>query len=147
LSADVPRLWRIAHANLNRAQGRLDLAARDLDARGDFDDTSRDLDYQVARLQLLLSQARYAEAVDVAQATLAFLSGGGNQSASILVTALLSDAYGYAGRLAEARETANSARAMLTEHTAPLPRATTLASAAHWAQPALEASARPHQGR
>lgn len=147
LSADVPRLWRIAHANLNRALGRLALAGRDLEARRDFDDTSRDLDYQVARLQLLLRQERYAEAVEVARATLAFLDGGGNRSASILVTALLSDAYGLAGRTAEARATANSARAMLSEHTAPLSRTTALASAERWAPPALEASARPHHAR
>jgi hypothetical protein len=141
LSADVPRLWRIAHANLNRALGRLDLATRDLDARSDFDDTSKDFDYQVARLQLLISQARYGEAVGVAHATLAFLSGGGNRSASILVTALLSDAYGLSGRMSEAREAAISARAMLSEHTAPLSRDTAWASAARWAQPALEAAA------
>jgi hypothetical protein len=143
LSAGVPRLWRIAHANLNRALGRLDLAARDLEARADFDDTSRDLEYQVARLQLLLSQERYDDAVGVAQATLSFLSGGGNQSAGILVTALLSDAYGLSGRLEAARQTANSARAMLSDRTAPASRTMALASAARWAQPALEALARP----
>jgi hypothetical protein len=143
LSADIPRRWRIAHANLNRALGRLDLAARDLQARNDFGDTSRDLDYRVAQLQLLLSQARYGDAVGAARETLALLNGGGNQSACILVTALLSDAYGYAGRLGEARETANSARAMLSDHTTPMSRSTALASAARWAQPALEASARP----
>jgi GWxTD domain-containing protein len=33
LSADVPRLWRIAHANLNRALGRLAEASNDLEAR------------------------------------------------------------------------------------------------------------------
>jgi len=142
LSAGVPRQWRIAHANLNRALGRLALAARDLEARTDFDDTSRDFDYQLARLQLLISQARYGEAVDAAHSILAFLNGGGNQSASILVTALRSDAYGLAGHLAEARETANAARALLSEHTAPLSRSTALASAARWAQAGLEAAAR-----
>jgi hypothetical protein len=147
LIADVLRLWRIAHANLNRALGKLAVASRDLEARRDFDDTSRDFDYQVARLQLLLSQERYGDAVGVARSTLAFLDGGGNQSASILVTSLLSDAYGLGGRLAEARETANSARAMLSEHTAPLSRGAALASAARWAQPALEALARPAGGR
>jgi hypothetical protein len=140
LSAGVPRLWRIAHANLNRVLGRLDLAARDLEARTDFDDTSRDFDYQVARLQLLISQERYDEAVSAAQATLSFVSGGGNQSASVLVTALLSDAYGYSRRLQAARETAKSARAMLSEHIAPASRSMALAAAARWAQPALEAS-------
>jgi len=132
LSADVPRLWRIAHANLNRALGRLAEASNDLEARRDFDDTSRDFDYQVARLQLLIGQERYDEAVDVARGTLAFLDGGGNRSARILVTALLSDAYGLAGRLREARETANSARALLSEHTAPLSRTAALVSAARW---------------
>jgi hypothetical protein len=145
LSAGVPRLWRLAHANLNRAQGRLDLAAQDLEARSDFDDTSKDFDYQLARLQLLLRQQRYGEAAGVARATLAFLNGGGNQSAGILVTALLSDAYGLSGRLAEARETANAARAMLSERTAPLSRTTAMTSAARWAQPALHASARPNR--
>jgi hypothetical protein len=120
----------------------LDLAAKDLAARGDFDDTSKDFDYQVARLQLLLSQGRYGDAVDVGRSTLAFVNGGGNPSACILVTALLSDAYGRAGRLAEAREAAYSARAMLTTHTAPLSRSSALASAARWAQPALEAGLR-----
>ena len=67
-------------------------------------------------------------------------SGGGNQSASVLVTALLSDAYGYSRRLQAARETAKSARAMLSEHIAPASRSMALAAAARWAQPALEAS-------
>ena len=145
LSAGVPRLWRLAHANLNRAQGRLELAVKDLEARSDFDDTSKDFDYQLARLQLLLRQQRYGEAAGVARATLAFLNGGGNHSAGILVTALLSDAYGLSGRLAEARETANAARAMLSERTAPLSRTTAMTSAARWAQPALQASARPNR--
>jgi hypothetical protein len=136
LSAGVPRMWRIAHANLNRALGKLDLAAKDLEARGDFDDTSRDFDYQLARLQLLIGQGRYGEAVSVARATLGFLNGGGNGSAYIWVSALLSDAYGLSGRLGEARETASAARAMLSGRTPPLPRNAALASAARWAQPA-----------
>jgi len=141
LRSGAPRVWRLAHANLNRAIGRLDIAAQDLDATNDFDGTSGDYEYQLARLQLLISQRRYDEAVGTARHTLGFISNGGNQSACILVTALLSDAYGLSGRLAEARATANSARAMLSEHTAPLSRTTALASAARWAQPALEASA------
>jgi len=142
LSADVPRRWRIAHANLSRVLGRLDLAAGDLEARSDFGDTSKDFEYQVARLRLLLSQTHYDAAARVAENTLAFLQGGGNESACILVTALLSDAYGYAGQLAEARYAANAARSMLREHTAPQSRITALASAARWAEPPLVAAAR-----
>jgi uncharacterized membrane protein len=85
--------------------------------------------------------------VGVARATLTFLNGCGNQSACILVTALLSDAYGLSRRLAEARETANSARAMLSEHTTPMSRTTALEAAARWAQPTLASAARPNQGR
>lgn len=136
LVADVPRLWRIAHANLNRAEGRLAVATQDLEARRDFDNTTRDFDYQVARLQLLISQERYGEAVTVARDTLAFLKGGGNNSGYILVTALMSDAYGFSGRLNEAKQAAISARDMLSDRTAPLPRATALASAARWANAA-----------
>jgi len=139
LSAGLPRLWRLTHANLNLALGRLDLAAGDLEARNDFGDISKDFDYQLARLRLLLGQAHYSAAARVAEETLAFLRGGGNQSASILVTALLSDAYGYAGQLAEARHAASAARSMLRDQTAPQSRITALASAARWAWPPLVA--------
>ncbi len=141
LSAGIPREWRLAHADLSRSLGRLNDAEKDLDANGDFDDRSRDPDYQVARLQLLLSQRRHDEAVRAARETLAFLEGSGNRSTSILVTALLSDAYGYSGRLAEARQMADAARAMLSERTSPLSRNAALASAARWAERTLEASA------
>jgi tetratricopeptide (TPR) repeat protein len=147
LRGGAPRVWRLAHANLNRAMGRLGVAAQDLDATSDFDGTSGDYEYQLARLQLLLSQRRYDEAVATGRHTLAFINGGGDQSACILITALLSDAYGLSGRLAEAREEANAARAMLSEHTAPLSRSTAVASAARWAQPALHALAAVATGK
>jgi tetratricopeptide (TPR) repeat protein len=142
LRGGAPRVWRLAHASLSRAMGKLDAAAADLDATVDFDGTSGDYEYQLARLQLLLAQQRYGEAVETAHHTLAFVNGSGNRSACILVTALLSDAYGLSGRMAEARETANAARTMLSEHTAPLSRTAALSSAARWAQPALEAGLR-----
>jgi tetratricopeptide (TPR) repeat protein len=143
LSADIPRQWRLAHANLSRALGKLDAAQRDLDARADFTYAATDPDYQVARLQLLLSQRRYDDAARAAHDMLAFLDGSGNQSATALVTALLSDAYGGSGRLVEAREKALAARAMLSDRTAPTSNAAVQAAADRWAAPSLESNASP----
>ncbi len=135
LSADIPREWRIADANLNRALGKLNVAERDLDARDELGDTSRDLEYRTAKLQLLLIFGRYNDAVASAREMLGLLEGSGNQSARVLATALLSDAYGFANRLAEARQTALAARSLLSPNTAPISRAAAEASVRRWDVP------------
>jgi tetratricopeptide (TPR) repeat protein len=135
LSADIPREWRIADANLNRALGRLNVAQRDLDAREDLGDTSRDVEYRTAQLQLLLVLGRYNDAVESAREMLGLLEGSGNRSASVLATALLSDAYGFANRLDEARQTALAARSLLSTNTAPISRAAADASVRRWDVP------------
>jgi hypothetical protein len=48
------------------------------------------------------------------------------------VGALLSDAYGYSGQLDEARGAAYRAQQMLTSHSTPLARISTLIAAGHW---------------
>jgi hypothetical protein len=135
LSADIPREWRIADANLNRALGRLNAAERDLNARDELGDTSRDVEYRTAQLQLLLILGRYNDAEDSAREMLGLLEGGGNQSARVLTTALLSDAYGFANRLAEARQSALAARSLLSPNTAPISRAAADASVRRWDVP------------
>jgi hypothetical protein len=142
LSADVPREWRLADAELNRTSGNLAAARQDLDSPSEFEDPTQDLDYQVARLELLLAQRRYDDGVRSARDTLAWLEGSGNRSATVRVTALLSDAYGYAGHIPEARAAASAAQALLSDHTPPLSRTAAINAVAHWVSPALEASAR-----
>jgi tetratricopeptide (TPR) repeat protein len=146
VTAGIPLTWRIARANLSLALGRLDDAAHQLAERDDPGDPSvdRSYNYRLARLQLLIEQTHYDEAQRLASDTLALLRGGGDQSARIMVTALLSDAYGDRGQLAEAERAARSARSLLTDRTAPLPRKAALASAARWgaAEPILTAAFR-----
>jgi tetratricopeptide (TPR) repeat protein len=146
VTAGVPLMWRAARANLSRTLGRLDDADRQLEERDHPGDPSvdRDYNYRLARLQLLIDQARYDQAQRLAQDTLALLNGGGDQSARIMIMALLSDAYGNAGQLAEAQRTARMARSLLIDHTAPLSRKAALASAGQWraAEPVLTAAFR-----
>jgi tetratricopeptide (TPR) repeat protein len=146
VTAGIPRSWRIARANLSRALGHPDEAARELAAGDEPGAPAADSDYnyRLARLEILLDQGRNEQAVALASDTLAMLDGGGDQSSRILITALLSDAYGNAGMLAEAKRFASAARNLVGEHTTPLSRKTALDSAARWgaAEPVLTALAR-----
>ena len=77
LSADLPRLWRIAHANLNRALGRLDLAAGDLEARQAASAARSMLREHTApqsRITALTPAARWAEPLLVAAASASALA-------------------------------------------------------------------------
>jgi tetratricopeptide (TPR) repeat protein len=126
--------WTLTSAMLDRLRGNLDLAASEIQDAASTSDAATDAEFRTEQVELLIAQHRYIDAQREARQSMARLKALARQSELSRVTSLLSDAYGYAGELDLARNTADEAVRMLSPHSATLPRLSVLISAGRWSQ-------------
>jgi eukaryotic-like serine/threonine-protein kinase len=125
-------LCLLSRANLNRVTGRIDSARRQLEEAQSIGEPLLASELATEQIELLLDQGDYGAAQRRAEQVLAAVARMGKVSEAARIAALLSDAYGGSGQREAAWEALASARAMLSDRSAPLARIKVLISAGRW---------------
>jgi hypothetical protein len=131
--------WLLSSASVNRAGGRMDLAANRLAEAQAVAEPGAEAEFGEEQVEQLIGRHRYRDAQQAAIRVREQISQSGRASQSAHIAALLSDAYGFDGDRKAAQETVRSAMAMISPRSMPLARIAVLTSAGRWTDRAIEA--------